>query len=172
MINLYAHFKKHATIKNIILFFVLSLLMNLLFAKFHGVLEFGVPDTHLHYTAKYFYALMEKYTQKEIGIYIRGILLLDFIYPILYSLFLALFIFRLSHKTHLILLPFGILIFDYLENLSVLTLIILMPSRYMNLATFAGYFTLAKWILASLCLIIVFVYMVSYFVKLKFGRNE
>jgi len=172
MIKLYAYFKKLATVKNIILFFVLSLLVNLLFAKSHVVLEFGIPDTHLYYTAKDFYALMEKYTQKEIGIYIRGILLLDFIYPIFYSLFLTLFIFGLSHKTHLSLLPFGVLIFDYLENLSVLTLIMLMPSRYMYLATFAGYFTFAKWILASLCLIIVLIYMVRYFIKLKFRRNE
>ena len=121
MIKLYTYFKRFATAKNIILFFILSLLVNLQFARYHGVLEFGIPDTHLHYTADDFYALMEKYTQKEIDIYIKGILLLDFIYPIFYSLFLALFIFRLSHKTHLSLLPFGVLIFDYLENLSVLT---------------------------------------------------
>jgi len=172
MIKLYAYFKKLASVKNIILFFVLSLLVNLLFAKSHGILEFGIPDTHLHYTAEEFYALFEKYTQKEINIYIKGMLLLDFIYPVFYSLFLALFIFRLSHKTLQSLLPFGVLIFDYIENMSVFTLIRLMPSRHMDLATFAGYFTLTKWILTSLCLIIVLVYMVRYFVKLKFGRNE
>jgi len=172
MIKLSAYFTKLATVKNIILFFVLSLLMNLLFARFYGVLEYGIPDTYLHYTANDFYTLMGKYSQEEIGIYIRGILLLDFIYPVFYSLFLALFIFSLSHKTLLSLLPFGVLIFDYLENLSVLTLILLMPSQYNMLAAFAGYFTLTKWFLASLCLIIVLVLIVRYLVKFKYGRNE
>jgi len=137
-----------------------------------GTLEYGIPDTSLHYTANDFYALMGKYSQEEIGIYVRGILLLDFIYPLFYSLFFALFIFRLSHKTLLSLLPFGVLIFDYLENLSVLTLIMLMPSRYNILATFAGYFTLTKWVLASLCLIIVLALIVRYLVTFKYGRNK
>ncbi len=169
MITLRVYFTKFATVKNIILFFVLSLLMNLLFARFFGDLVYGIPDTKLHYTAEDFYALMEKYSQEEISTYIRGMLLLDFIYPVFYSLFLALFIFRLSHKTLLSLLPFGILILDYFENLSVLSLILLMPSRFNTLATFAGCFTLSKWLLAGLCLIIVFVLIVRYF---KYGRNE
>ena len=171
MITINAYFKKLATVKNIILFFVLSLLMNLLFAKSSGVLKYGIPDTHLHYTAQDFYALMEEYSQEEIGIYIKGILLLDFIYPVFYSLFLALFIFSLSQKTLLSLLPFGILIFDYFENLSVLILIMLMPSRYNMLATFAGYFTLTKWFMASLCLITILVLLVRYLAKFKYRRK-
>jgi len=69
-------------------------------------------------------------------------------------------------------LPFGILIFDYLENLSVLTLIMLMPSRYNMLATFAGYFTFTKWFLASLCLIIILIHIVRCLIKRKLHLPE
>lgn len=172
MIRLTASFTKLATVKNITLFFVLSFLANLLFALFTKGLNYGFPDAYLHYTANNFYALMEQYSLEEIGIYTRSIIFLDFLYPVFYSLFLALFIFRLSHKTFLSLLPFGVLIFDYFENLSVLTLIKLMPSRYDTLATIAGYFTLTKWILASFCLMIVLFYLGRYLVKLKFKQKE
>lgn len=163
-----ACFTKLATVKNIILFFSLSLLVNLVFAGFSGDFEYGIPDTFIHYSANDFYALMGKYTHEEIGIYLRGILLLDLIYPVFYSLFLALFIFALSRKTLLSLLPFGVLIFDYLENLSVFTLIMFLPTRNNILATFAGYFTLIKWFLAGLCLIIVLVLSVRYLLKIKY----
>lgn len=172
MIMLKTYFKKRATVKNIILFFILSLLVNLLFTLFSGALEYEIPDTHFYYTPKDFYALMGKFSRENIDIYIKSILLLDFIYPVFYSLFLAFFIFSLSQKTLLSLLPFGILIFDYLENLSVLTLIMLMPSQYNILATFSGYSTMIKWILTGICLIIIFVYIVFYFTKIKFGQNK
>jgi len=148
-------FFRRSTWGNIILFLALSLSINILFAKSSEILKYGIPDIKFHYSPDQFYDLFQTYNPEEIQYYVRTILLLDFIYPIFYTLFTSLLIFKISQKTYLSLFPFGILVFDYFENFTVLTLVQILPSQNFTLATFAGYFTSTKWLFALLCLGIV-----------------
>ncbi len=163
---------KFATFKNTLILFILTLFINLYFARYFGALEHGVPDTHLFYSANTFYDLLDKYNQEELEAYSRGIIMLDFLYPIAYSLFLAFFTFRLSQKAVLSLLPFGILIFDVLENISVLTLIRLLPNRYDFFASLAGGFTLVKWIFAATSIGIALYFSIRYLIQSRYLKNE
>ena len=155
---------RRSTWGNIILFLTLSLSINVLFAKSAEILKYGIPDILFHYSSDQFYELFQRYNPREIQYYFRTILLLDFIYPIFYTLFTGLLIFKLSQNTFISLIPLVILIFDYLENITVLTLVQFLPSQNFTLATFAGYFTSTKWLFALLCLGIV---LVSALTKLK-----
>ncbi len=161
---------RYATLKHLALLFALLIIINMLFALFFADLEHGVPDTHIHYTAEEFYTLMEGYTSEERVVYIRGLLLLDFLYPIIYSLFLSLLIFRLSHRTTISLLPFGVLMFDFFENITLLILVVHIPERFPVTASIAGYFTLIKWSLAALCAVTVLILIVRR--VLRAGRQN
>jgi hypothetical protein len=150
-------FLRRSTWRNIILFLALSLSINVLFAKSAEILKYGIPDILFHYSSDQFYELFQRYNPQEIQYYVRTILLLDFIYPIFYTLFTSLLIFKLSQKTYLSLFPFGIMILDYFENITVLTLVQILPSQNLGLATIAGYFTSIKWLSAIICLVIVLI---------------
>lgn len=168
---IHSFLKRYSKNKYLLVLFGLTLVINLVFIRHFSDLEYGIPDLQLHYTSNQFYDLMEKYDEHQLQAYANGIILLDFIYPLVYSLFLGLFLFRLSQKPWMGLLPFGILFFDVLENCTVLYLVYRLPLRNDFITTLAGNFTFIKWIFAAVSLSILFVLIVRSLIR-RYKRKK
>lgn len=165
-------FQKYATRRNFIVLVILVLACNVSLALFFGDFEESPLDTYLYYTADRAYEAIDNYGVHGRERYIRGTILLDFIYPIIYSLMLSFALFRLRVRAGLAILPLWIILMDYLENAAVIFLLSQYPQRHILLASIAGVFTLIKWlmvIVALLSIIILFVYRRT---KGKQGNNK
>jgi hypothetical protein len=151
--------QKHSTTRNIIYLVLAFILFNPAFQYAFKSLEADILDIQLFYTAEKAYSLIEAYGEQGRITYIKGTLILDYIYPWIYSLMLSLIIFRLSGKAVASAIPFLILILDYLENTFIISLLWFYPREFHALATIAGIITLAKWLLAATSLTIIIYYL-------------
>lgn len=122
----------------------------------------GLLDTRLSYTPQQAYQALEAYGPEGRAQYARTTLLLDFLFPVIYALLLSLLAtrgllraFPGAPRLHrLALLPFAVLLCDWLENGCILALLWTFPQRLLGLATAAGTFTLLKWIGLALAVLI------------------
>ncbi len=122
----------------------------------------GALDAHLSYTPQQAYQALEAYGPSGRAQYSRAILLLDIIFPVIYTLLLSLLIarglvhaFPASPRIQLLaLLPFAAVLFDWLENASILVLLASFPRRLDGLAAAAGVFTSLKWIILALSVLL------------------
>ncbi len=150
----------------IILFIVFFLLFNLGFIVIFNQLDAGILDGQLFYTADKAYQVIGSYGHTGRETYIRGTLALDFIYPLVYSVMLSLLLFKATKDQILSSLPFVILLLDYFENITLLTVVFNFPERIDSVATIAGFITLLKWFMvAASVLLLSFVSLKSYFFK-------
>lgn len=122
----------------------------------------GMLDTRLSYSPAEVYQALEAYGPAGRAQYARTTALLDFIFPVVYTLLLVLLAARGLVRAFpgaprigwLALLPFAALLFDWLENGCVLALLLSYPQRLDGLAAAAGTFTLFKWISFMLAVLI------------------
>lgn len=112
----------------------------------------GVPDLLQGFTAAELYQRFEAFGPEGRRIYAQAELV-DMVYPPVYATFLA-FVLSLaarkllaeeSRLRLLCLLPYGVLIFDYLENSCFFAVLSAWPARLDGVATLAGVFNVAKW---------------------------
>ena len=123
-------------------------------------------DSRAYYSVNEAYEVISSYSQSGRNIYVATALILDIIFPILYSLlfgtFLTFFLHDLIvHKNSwyfLRLFPFLGGLSDIIENISISFLIIQLPERIPVIALLASLFTIAKWIffVSSVVSIIIF----------------
>lgn len=151
------HFlKKHSTTRNIISLVLLWILFNIGFFIAFTNLDEQLLDLKLYYNAAEAQEMIHSYGFDGRTIYINGILLLDYLYPIVYSLLLIFIIFRLGSNIKLSVIPLPAIIFDYLENSSIVWMLYKYPETY-GIGNISGIFTLLKWsfVIISILLIIV-----------------
>ncbi|HBF35983.1 MAG TPA: hypothetical protein DDW50_01530 [Firmicutes bacterium] len=125
----------------------------------HGA---GVLDVKLYYTSGEAYQLLERLQPGGRLVYLKLLTLFDFIIPFLYSLCLAIIINVIFGKAFpsiiwiqkLCLTPFLAGIFDYLENVSIIRMLIKYP-KFDAISFFAGYFTLAKMLFGWVTLLLI-----------------
>jgi hypothetical protein len=92
----------------------------------------------------------------------------DIIYPIVYTLFFALFMTWLfqrgfppeSSMQRLNVVPFGGWLFDLLENLGVVTMLSIYPATPPAVAWITAIFTLIKWLFAGATIFLILVGLV------------
>nr|MBI1232252.1 hypothetical protein [Cytophagales bacterium] len=161
--------QKYATKRNLVLLIILTVLSNislgLYFIDFHA----PILDTVPYYSAEYAYEAIGAYGEAYKKTYIRGTLLLDFIYPIIYCLMLAFALCRVQKSVSLAFFPFLILPVDYLENILLIFLVSEHPETYLFLAGFAGLVTLTKWSMVLISLSVIIFFLVLRFFK---GRSK
>lgn len=122
----------------------------------------GLLDMRISYTPAHAYQALEAYGPAGRAQYVRTTALLDFAFPVVYALLLGLVTarglaraFPGTQRIHwLVLLPCAALIFDWLENGSILALLFSYPQQLKGLAAAAGGFTLLKWISFALSVLI------------------
>jgi hypothetical protein len=114
-------------------------------------------DLEINYTAEEAHSRLSGFSEEIRESYRMGLMVSDMIYPIVYSLLFSFIIYRLWQNEKLALLPFMILIFDFIENISIITMLVFFPEKIIFWGTLAGISTSLKWLFSVLTLIFVFI---------------
>lgn len=123
----------------------------------------GPIDLQFFYTPEKAYSMVASYGDAGRADYRAFELTGDIIYPIVYTLFLALFITWLfqrgfppdSKMQRLNVMPFGAWLFDLLENLGIVAMLSVYPSTPATLAWISAFFTLIKWLFAGATILLI-----------------
>lgn len=137
--------EKLTSLRNILFAMAVIVAINLLFPVVFKGLEGRIPDTRIWYNSEKVYGILESFSQNEKKQYTKGILLLDYIYPLAYALLLIMLLKRVKSANIFLLFPMAAAIFDFLENTSILIMVKQLPAKLSLLGNLSGYFTLAKW---------------------------
>lgn len=113
----------------------------------------GIPDMKFYYTSEEVYRILDLQQQSGRQAYIKFLLFFDTMFPLLYGIAFSALLAKVFLKTfsktswthNLIIVPLIVAIFDYLENFSIITMLIKYPERIW-IANIAGYFTACKWL--------------------------
>lgn len=157
--------------RNLLVLFVLFILTtSVIFPLMSSLIESPVEDlesidTKLYYTPEEFYEIIEPYGDQGRQVYALSHLTADVLFPLVYAFFFGLligFIFQRafpkdSRLQRLNLIPFALLIFDLIENLGVVILLLGYPTLMVGLARFTGVITSLKWILAGITVVLPFI---------------
>ena len=115
------------------------------------------PDASFGVAVDEAYAYLDALDEEGRALYASGELTLDVVYPVVYSLLLAMLLSRLFPITYrldsllqpLHLLPFGAGFFDLMENKAAVMLVINYPDRMEGVARLLNVFNQTKWILVG-----------------------
>lgn len=134
----------------------------------------GIFDTETYYGAAYVYQVLDNLQPAGRHAYLQMMFIFDTILPLSYSLALAAVLtivlrraFPESGLRKLNLLPLLAGLFDYLENASIITMLLKYPVHLEGFAAMAGYFTLAKWIFSWISLLLIVIGFIAWAVKPK-----
>jgi hypothetical protein len=149
--------KKYVNIRNMLLLFGLVLLFNLVVfpISYNTNADLELLDVQFSYSAQEAYELLEKYSETERQNYLISELTVDLIYPIIYSFMLCFTIFLVYKNETLAKLPFLVLIFDYIENFGIATMIVNYPEELTIIARISSIATTLKWLLVSFLMLII-----------------
>ena len=154
-------FEKWASWKSVLLFFALQMVFSIyIMPAFSGSGESDLPtlDLQFFYTPERAYEIIAAYTpaMRQAAAVTR--LTLDIIYPVIYGMMLA-FLLTLTFRRAFapktfadwaVFIPWGGVLFDYLENICFATMFLAYPQEFYGLAFVAGIFTAIKWTLIGL----------------------
>ena len=111
-------------------------------------------DLMFFYTPQETYAMMDKYGEAGRSIYLKILLTADIIYPTIYSLFFSLLISWLFQRAFNAessmqtwnMMPAGAWLFDILENIDIVSMLLMYPSKSESMAWLAMLFGSLKWV--------------------------
>ncbi len=130
------------------------------------------------YNAEYVNSLFDILGEKGREVYLFNQIPIDMIYPFLFGisfcLVLAYFFQKLSklngYFLYLCLLPVVAGIFDYLENIGIITMLINYPNLSKSLITTTNIFTIFKSVFTTVYFVILFVTIVMVIIKYAKGK--
>lgn len=138
--------------------FCLFLLFNALLGSFLS--KEHALDLMFAYSAEDAYAALGQLSTEQLSAYEFGIWALDMPYMGVYCLLFSGLLLRVWKHKNLVLLPIAIALMDLVENLSVLKLLALYPTRDPGLAMVASVFTTSKWLLVGIMIPVLIVGLV------------
>lgn len=118
-----------------------------------------ILDTQFSYSSDKAYTILAEYNKEELKEYGIGVLTVDFVYPIIYSLFLCFLIYKLSNKKTIAMLSLIMLFSDYAENLGIVTIINYYPQKLPCIVSLSSLFTSLKWTTLVFLIITILVLM-------------
>lgn len=132
----------------LLLLFLLFLLANFLLGEFmpkeHALdLKFG-------YSVDEAYGSLNQLDKDGRGSYQFGILVLDMPYLLIYFLLFSGILMKIWKYKWVVFIPFAIMLLDFFENLTVLSMLNVFPYRSEILAVFASIFTTSKWVMIGI----------------------
>ncbi len=161
-------FKKWASWKSVLFFFALQMLFNIvIMPAFSGSNQHDLPtlDLQFAYTPERAYEIVASYTpeMRQAAAFTR--LTLDIIYPIIYGMMLSLLLMLTFRRAFVsrpfadaaVFLPWGGVLFDYLENICFAIIFLAYPQKYPFIAQLAAIFTSIKWSLIGLSFVLIVV---------------
>lgn len=111
----------------------------------------GPIDLTMGFTPDRTLQMVEQYGQAARDYYATVEMTIDVIYPLVYTclfaVILSLLYYRKSYRpfAHVNVFPFVTLILDYLENITIVSLLKSYPDQSMTVATFCEIFKMLKW---------------------------
>jgi hypothetical protein len=169
--------ERRATPKMLIILVMALLPFNvLLFPLIGDRLEtlsgYRLLDVLFNYSPSDVFTRLEAYGEQGRRLYLIEGWTVDLIYPVVYTLLLAVILTLLLSRAfspgspliRLQLLPFGMMLFDYLENTAVALLLIVFPARPDWLAACASLFTSLKWCFGAFSIAALMVAVVGFLV--------
>ena len=162
--KLIAFFEKWANWKNVLIFFALQMLFSIVImpaASGSDANELPILDLQFFYTPQQAYDIIAAYTpaMRQAAAITR--LTLDVIYPVIYGMMLTLLLMltfrRAFAKDAVIFLPWGGVLFDYLENVGFATMFLSYPREFHALAQVTAIFTALKWTLIGVAFLLTLV---------------
>ncbi|MDI1322999.1 MAG: hypothetical protein PSV36_09630 [Algoriphagus sp.] len=100
-------------------------------------------------------------------IYRYGIWALDLPYMIIYGLLFSGLLFKIWKTQKVLILPLGVVLMDFFENLMVLRILKLFPMEDQLIASLASLFTTTKWLLVGLMILTILYGLVHNFSSRK-----
>jgi hypothetical protein len=151
--------KKYAEGRIILVFLALMLMFGMIIVPtIRNKLEAnsggaGFIDLLFSYTPEKAYSMIESYGDESRALYRTFAMTGDVIYPVVYSILFSLIITWLFQRSFasnsklqvLNVIPFGALLFDWLENIFIVTMLLLYPSTPTIVAKLASVCTTIKW---------------------------
>lgn len=147
----------------LILFLLFLLTTSVIFPLMSAIIEDPTGelekiDTKFFYTSTELYEILDAYGDQGRRVYALSHLTADVLFPLVYAFFFGLLIAYIFQRAfpkdswvqQLNLVPIMLLIFDLIENVSVVILLLAYPTQMEGLARFAGIITSVKWILAGI----------------------
>ena len=136
-------------------------------------------DTKLYYGPAELYEIMDAYGDQGRRVYAHSHLTADVLFPLVYASFFGLLIAYIFQRAfpqdswvqQLNLVPFVLLIFDLIENVSVVILLLAYPTQMGGLARVTGTVTSVKWMLAGITVALPLVGAVVWFFRNISGRS-
>lgn len=136
-------------------------------------------DTKLYYSPAELYEIMEPYGAQGRRVYALSHLTADVFFPLVYAFFFGLLIANIFQRAfpkdswaqRLNLVPFMLLIFDLVENLGIVILLLSYPTQMVGLARLTGLVTSLKWILAGITVILPLAGAVVWLIRSLRGRS-
>lgn len=136
-----------------------------------GILALAANNSVLPLDLMFFFTpgeafdMIEKYGPAGRDLYLKILLTVDILYPIVYTLFLGLFLSWLFQRgfhpesimQRLNVMPVGALLFDLLENIAIVTMLSMYPSIPDILAWLTMIFGSLKWLFAFASIALIFV---------------
>lgn len=170
-----------ATGRNVLIFFGLDLLMMAVVMPYASTrLQEAVGEKEVlpldlvipTYSVEYAHQSMADYGAAGRSVYRLIELTADVIYPLIYGLAFALLIAffwsRIAPRLRwLPLLPLAVVVFDYLENIFIVTLLSSFPDQPDGIARLAGIASLMKWSLLLPCMLLILVGLVLWLFRRK-----
>jgi len=174
-----------STGKNVILFFISAMIIYVL------MLSYTIPSVEKYangmklfdlspggYSYEYANELLENLGDSGRDLYLYNQLPLDFLYPGLFAISCSLLLSWLFLKTktsssrlfYLCLVPVAAGVFDYIENILIVSLITSYPEISLGLVGISSFVTIAKSALTMLFFIVLTVAGITYFVNK--GKSE
>ena len=159
--TLLSFFEKWASWKSVLLFFALQMLFSIVImpaASGSGEHDLPILDLQFFYTPKQAYEIIGAYTpaMRQIAAITR--LTLDIIYPVIYGMMLSLLLmitFRRAFAVDwVVFIPWGGVLFDYLENIGFAIMFLSYPKEFFFLSQVSAIFTALKWILIGLAFLL------------------
>lgn len=155
--NLLKFFEKWASWKNVLIFFALQMLFNLVImpaASGSGSHDLPVLDLQFFYSPEYAYQVISAYTPSMRQAAALTRLTLDIVYPLVYGMMLSLLLIltfrRAFNSDFAVFIPWGGVLFDYLENIGFAIMFLSYPREYYFVAQISAIFTFLKWSLIGI----------------------
>ena len=125
--------------------------------------KFQTLDTLSSYTPDKAFQLISSYGEQGRQYYAMIEVTLDLIYPLITALLFSLIIFYTFKRAfpghnwtlYLSLAPYAVLLADYLENICIVSMLLMYPRESSLLAQMSNFFTIAKFYLAPLQLLFI-----------------
>ncbi|MBI5351752.1 MAG: hypothetical protein HZB50_03855 [Chloroflexi bacterium] len=136
-------------------------------------------DLMLFYTPQTAFDMIARYGDVARSIYLNTEFSVDVAFPVVYSFFFSFVITLLvglsfpnnDNLLKLNLLPFGMLLFDLLENLGIISMLWVFPSTPAILAWLTMLLTMTKWLFAGVIALVIFA-SIAKFISRKFHKRK